>query len=101
MENNTRVPEVIIIVPYRDREEHLNTFVPHMHEFLKDKSIDPSEINTILVNKGTNEIPHSVKLHNLLLRPQVEIKDLIEAEMEQCFDYTHYQEAILSEDETL
>ena len=28
------------------------------------------------------------------------IKDLIEAEMEQCFDYSHYEEAILSEDET-
>jgi len=29
-----------IIVPYRDREKHLNIFVPHMHEFLKDKGID-------------------------------------------------------------
>lgn len=49
-------------------------------KYLKDKSIDPNEINTILADKGTNEIPHSVKLHNLLLRPQVEIKDLIEAD---------------------
>ena len=32
--------KLAIIVPYRDREEHLNTFVPHMHEFLKDKGID-------------------------------------------------------------
>ena len=32
--------KLAIIVPYRDREEHLNTFVPHMHEFLKDKGIE-------------------------------------------------------------
>lgn len=50
-------------------------------KYLKEKSIDPSEINSILVNKGTNEIPHSVKLHSLLLRPQVEINDLIEADL--------------------
>lgn len=32
--------KLAIIVPYRDREEHLNTFVPHMHEFLDGKGID-------------------------------------------------------------
>jgi len=32
--------KLAIIVPYRDREKHLNIFVPHMHEFLKDKGID-------------------------------------------------------------
>lgn len=32
--------KLAIIVPYRDREEHLNVFVPHMMEFLKDKGID-------------------------------------------------------------
>lgn len=31
--------KLAIIVPYRDREEHLNVFVPHIHEFLKDKGI--------------------------------------------------------------
>jgi|15BtaG_2_1085339.scaffolds.fasta_scaffold01537_2 hypothetical protein len=29
-----------IIVPYRNREEHLEKFVPHMHAFLEDKNID-------------------------------------------------------------
>ena len=29
--------KLAIIVPYRDRQEHLDVFVPHMHEFLKDK----------------------------------------------------------------
>ena len=32
--------KLAIIVPYRDREEHLNVFIPHMHEFLKNKEID-------------------------------------------------------------
>ena len=32
--------KLAIIVPYRDRQEHLDVFVPHMHEFLKDKGID-------------------------------------------------------------
>lgn len=49
-------------------------------KYLKDKSIEAGEINSILLEKGTNEIPHSVKLHNLLLRPQVELKDLIKAD---------------------
>jgi tRNA uridine 5-carboxymethylaminomethyl modification enzyme len=53
-----------------------------IEKYLKEKSIDPSEINSILVEKGTNEIPHSVKLHNLLLRPQIEINDLIKADTE-------------------
>ena len=32
--------KLAIIVPYRDRQEHLDVFVPHIHEFLKDKGID-------------------------------------------------------------
>ena len=33
-------PKLAIIVPYRDREEHLARFVPHMTEFLNDKNIN-------------------------------------------------------------
>ena len=33
-------PKLAIIVPYRDREEHLARFVPHMTEFLSDKNIN-------------------------------------------------------------
>ena len=29
-----------IIVPYRDRRDHLDVFLPHMDEFLSDKNID-------------------------------------------------------------
>ena len=32
--------KLAIIVPYRDREEHLARFVPHMEKFLSDKKID-------------------------------------------------------------
>ena len=49
-------------------------------KYLKEKSIEPNEINSILLEKGTNEIPHSVKLHSILLRPQVDLKDLIKAD---------------------
>ena len=33
-------PKLAIIVPYRDREEHLARFVPHMDKFLSDKDIE-------------------------------------------------------------
>ena len=33
-------PKLAIIVPYRDREEHLSRFVQHMEKFLEDKKID-------------------------------------------------------------
>ncbi len=49
-------------------------------KYLKEKSIDPSEVNQILIDKGTNEIPHSVKLHSILLRPQVDLVDLLKAD---------------------
>ena len=32
-------PKLAIIVPYRDREEHLSRFIPHMEKFLSDKNI--------------------------------------------------------------
>ena len=34
--------KLAIIVPFRDRQKHLDIFVPHIHEFLKDKGIDIS-----------------------------------------------------------
>jgi tRNA uridine 5-carboxymethylaminomethyl modification enzyme len=45
--------------------------------YLRNKSIDPSEVNGILIAKETNEIPHSVKMINLVLRPQMSIYDLL------------------------
>jgi len=45
--------KLAIIVPYRDREEHLNVFVSHMHEFLKDKGID----YTIFITEQSDDRP--------------------------------------------
>ena len=45
--------KLAIIVPYRDRQEHLDVFVPHMHEFLKDKGID----YTIFISEQTDDRP--------------------------------------------
>ena len=32
--------KLAIVVPYRDRREHLDIFLPHIQSFLKDKNID-------------------------------------------------------------
>lgn len=57
--------KLAIIVPYRDREEHLNTFVPHMHEFLKDKGID----YTIFIAEQADERPFNYgKLCNTVVK---------------------------------
>ena len=29
-----------VCVPYRNREEHMNTFVPHIHKFLNERGIE-------------------------------------------------------------
>ena len=57
--------KLAIIVPYRDREEHLNVFVPHMHEFLKDKGID----YTIFIAEQTDDRPFNYgKLCNVVTK---------------------------------
>lgn len=61
--------KLAIIVPYRDRQEHLDVFVPHMHEFLKDKEINytifiAEQVDSRPFNYGkicnsvVKEIPH-------------------------------------------
>jgi len=57
--------KLAIIVPYRDREEHLNVFVPHMHEFLKEKGID----YTIFIAEQTDDRPFNYgKLCNVVTK---------------------------------
>jgi len=54
--------KLAIIVPYRDRQDHLDVFVPHMHEFLKDKGIE----YTIFIAEQTDDRPFNYgKLCNI------------------------------------
>lgn len=46
--------------------------------FTKQFSIKPQFVNHILVAKGSNELNQGVKLHDVILRPQISIFDLIE-----------------------
>ena len=47
------IDKLAIIVPYRDRQDHLDVFIPHMQEFLKDKGID----YTIFIAEQTDDRP--------------------------------------------
>ncbi len=46
-------------------------------KFIKKENVSPEDINSILIKKNTKEINQKVKISNLLLRPQIEISDLI------------------------
>lgn len=56
--------KLAIIVPYRDREAHLNVFIPHMNNFLVDKGID----YTIFVAEQADDRPFNYgKLCNVVV----------------------------------
>ena len=48
-------------------------------EFLKNTKIEATEINRLLEEVGTSILNEKVKLHSLLLRPQLTLKDLAKA----------------------
>ncbi|CAG0899472.1 unnamed protein product, partial [Cyprideis torosa] len=57
--------KLAIIVPYRDRQEHLDVFVPHMREFFKDKGIDYE----IFIAEQTDDRPFNYgKLCNVVVK---------------------------------
>ena len=45
-------------------------------KYLKNTSVEPSEINAFLQERGTSEINQNVKLFQLLSRPQINVTDL-------------------------
>jgi tRNA uridine 5-carboxymethylaminomethyl modification enzyme len=45
--------------------------------FLKQTSVDPEDINQYLLDSNTPEITQKIRIANVLLRPQVSLKDLI------------------------
>jgi tRNA uridine 5-carboxymethylaminomethyl modification enzyme len=58
-------------------EEKLKT-VNEAISFLSERSVEPSEVNSLLSSAGTNEIKQKVKGINLAARPQIEFKKLLE-----------------------
>ncbi|MFM7217488.1 MAG: tRNA uridine-5-carboxymethylaminomethyl(34) synthesis enzyme MnmG [Bacteroidota bacterium] len=46
-------------------------------DFLKDYSVHPDQINPLLAEKGSDPIRQRQRLHGILLRPQVDLADLI------------------------
>jgi len=47
-------------------------------DFTKKFSVKPKFVNQLLTEKGTSELKQGVKLHDIILRPQVSIFDLAE-----------------------
>jgi tRNA uridine 5-carboxymethylaminomethyl modification enzyme len=65
-----------------ERMRHLNIKLKQKSKlitYLKTTNVSPSEVNTMLTELSTPPISQPVKIASLLLRPQVEIEDLISA----------------------
>ena len=64
----------------QDRLSAFNTKVNNtdtLIQSIKKNSVSPSEVNHILIAKGTSEISQKLKIDSLIARPQVSIYDLI------------------------
>jgi len=55
------------------------SIISQLIEFLHTESISPEIIESALINKNTPPITQKVKLASLLLRPQVNLKDLVKS----------------------
>jgi hypothetical protein len=53
--------KLAIIVPYRDREEHLKKFIPHISQFLKDKI----DFKIFIIEQNNNKIFNRGILKNI------------------------------------
>lgn len=61
----------------RDVNDKIN-YTEQTEYFIRNHSLVPEEINPTLENLGTEPIRQKVKMHGVLLRPQVGITDLLE-----------------------
>jgi len=64
----------------KERFDSLEEKVKNVKEiitFIKTVNIEPEEINTLLLESDTPEIAQKTKISNLLLRPQINLLDLI------------------------
>ncbi len=46
-------------------------------QFIKEYSVEPAEVDTFLVSRGTSALIHKMKLEKIVSRPQIGILDLI------------------------
>jgi tRNA uridine 5-carboxymethylaminomethyl modification enzyme len=51
----------------------------HIEKVLRDLSVEPGQVNGLLDEKGSSPISQKVKLHGILLRPQIKMEDLRKA----------------------
>jgi tRNA uridine 5-carboxymethylaminomethyl modification enzyme len=65
----------------RNVEEKIK-FTEETEHFIRNHSMKPEEINSVLEGLGTEPIRQKVKMLGLLLRPQVNITDLLESTSE-------------------
>jgi len=45
--------------------------------YLKKKSVSPEKINKFLVDYSTSKIEQNVKIYDIVLRPQINLKELL------------------------
>ncbi len=65
----------------KERNDLLQEKLRHRNDiidFIRNYSIKPQQINSVLENLGTNPIKQGIKLLDIVLRPQINISDLIE-----------------------
>lgn len=48
----------------------------HIEQVLRDLSVEPGQVNSLLEARGSSAINQKVKLHGILLRPQIAMEDL-------------------------
>jgi tRNA uridine 5-carboxymethylaminomethyl modification enzyme len=61
------------------RVENKRQQVEEMLRYFKNQSAEPEEVNAMLEKNGTTAISQKTRLINLLLRPQVNMEDLLES----------------------
>jgi tRNA uridine 5-carboxymethylaminomethyl modification enzyme len=80
----------------REKEKAIDSFT----EVIKKTNTSPAEINKYLAANDTNEIKHPTKIYNILLRPQVLLKEIIPLNenlgkfCESIIDKSYYNEVL-------
>ncbi|MEI7596331.1 MAG: tRNA uridine-5-carboxymethylaminomethyl(34) synthesis enzyme MnmG [Bacteroidota bacterium] len=57
------------------KKETINNII----HFFKNNSVEPFEINAVLQKRETDEINQKMRFYNIILRPQIDIKDMLTA----------------------